>query len=101
MNRCRGDMYGHSSSTRVHIASDFHHIRYVFGFVSPLVFFIWFLHSLCMCQHDNFAVQANCHLGLEYDWKYSYFSVQLYCVKCSHFCVFHILINLLLFNVPG
>ena len=40
--------------------------------------------------------QTNCFLCLGYDWKYSFCSVQLYCVKCSHYCIFHILINLFL-----
>ena len=35
--------------------------------------------------------QTNCCLGQ--DWKYSFCSDQLYCIKCSHFCIFHILIN--------
>ena len=40
--------------------------------------------------------KTNCFLGLGCDRKYSFCSVQLYCVKCSHFCIYHILINLLL-----
>jgi len=34
--------------------------------------------------------QTNYFLGLGYDWKYSFGSVQLYCAKCSQFCIFHI-----------
>ena len=37
--------------------------------------------------------QANCFLGLGYDWKYSFCSVQLYCIKCYHFCIFHMLLT--------
>ena len=58
--------------------------------------------SVCTCKYLTYTLilpykQTNCFLDLRYYWKYSFCSVQFYCVKCSHFCIFHILINLLLY----
>ena len=62
---------------------------YTRGIVCAPSLFLW-VGKIC----ENLAYklilpykQTNCFLGLLYDLKYSFCSVQLYCVKSSHFCI--------------